>query len=140
MNEIFPLLWQGTEPTDPKNVGPFQVLVLAWGEQQPAWQRFNDNGYEVIAVAMQDDQKTLRSIDIDLAKAAASMIAKRILAGKSVLVTCGHGRNRSGLINALVLREIFPRWSGKLCMAKVREKRPGALHNPAFAQYLESLE
>jgi protein-tyrosine phosphatase len=55
----------------------------------------------------------------------------------AALVQCNAGRNRSGLLSALVvmsLREM----TGKQAVAWVRDRRPNALANPDFVKYLEA--
>jgi protein-tyrosine phosphatase len=47
------------------------------------------------------------------------------------------GFNRSALVAGLVLVELG--WSGAEAVARLRERRPGALFNTAFAEYLASL-
>jgi hypothetical protein len=56
----------------------------------------------------------------------------------AVLSTCHAGRNRSGLLNALIVREITG-CSGKDAIDIVRAGRPRAIANPTFVSYLESL-
>lgn len=58
--------------------------------------------------------------------------------GQGTLVLCHAGRNRSGLLSAMIVRD----WlgvSGTEAMRIVREGRPRAIANPAFAAYLEGL-
>lgn len=58
--------------------------------------------------------------------------------GENLLAMCYGGRNRSGLFNALLLREIYG-ISGEAAMCIVREKRPNSLVNPDFVAYLKTL-
>jgi hypothetical protein len=68
-----------------------------------------------------------------IARLAASLIGE----GHRVLSHCGMGFNRSALMAALILIEIgLP---GPQAIARLRERRPGALFNPAFVLFLESL-
>lgn len=69
----------------------------------------------------------------------ARQLACRVRAGKgAVLVHCRAGRNRSGLLAALVVRELR-RCTGKEALHQVRLRRPNAVANPAFEAYLEGL-
>ena len=54
-----------------------------------------------------------------------------------VLSHCGMGFNRSALVAGLILNELG--MSGKNVVARLRERRPGALFNSTFAEYLEGL-
>jgi len=60
-------------------------------------------------------------------------------AGEVVYVHCLVGRQRSGLIIALVLMRLNPTLSGKAALATVRGIRLSALTNPHFVTYLETL-
>jgi protein tyrosine phosphatase (PTP) superfamily phosphohydrolase (DUF442 family) len=57
-----------------------------------------------------------------------------------VLSYCNAGRNRSGLMNALILWELDPDMSGRDALETIREERPNAIANPFFEQYLLDLE
>ena len=68
----------------------------------------------------------------------ASDLAQVILGGKAVIVHCRAGRNRSGLLSALVVREVLG-CSGSQALAHVQRTRPNALANGHFCAYLRSL-
>lgn len=116
------LLAQGSAPP-PSALLPFDTIVLAAMEYQP-----DLPGYEVLRVPLDDGpppgaetQKQIRS--------AARDVARRVRAGRRVLVTCWQGRNRSGVIAGLALRELgLP---GDLAASRIRRIRNG-LHNPHF--------
>ena len=67
----------------------------------------------------------------------ARLAAAQYREGESVLSHCGMGYNRSALVAGLVLVELG--WSGAAALARLRERRPGALFNDAFAEYLAAL-
>jgi protein-tyrosine phosphatase len=52
-------------------------------------------------------------------------------------VALRHGYNRSALVAGLILIELG--MPGTAAIARCRERRPGALFNPMFAAFLESL-
>ena len=54
-----------------------------------------------------------------------------------VLSHCTGGFNRSGLVAGLILTELG--MSGAEALARIRAKRPGALYNGTFADYLASV-
>jgi len=58
--------------------------------------------------------------------------------GGRVLTMCNAGRNRSGLLSALIVRELggIP---GAAAMKIVRDARPNAIANPHFVKFLEGL-
>ena len=71
-------------------------------------------------------------------RAIARMAATLIQEGHVVLSHCGMGYNRSAFVAGLILVEIG--MSGRQAVARLRERRPGALYNPIFAEHLESLQ
>jgi hypothetical protein len=70
-------------------------------------------------------------------RALAQFGAALIRGGHRVLSHCGMGYNRSALVAALILVELG--MPGPQAVARCRERRPGALYNPAFAEFVESL-
>ena len=76
--------------------------------------------------------------DQAMVSALSYRLAERIREDKKVLVHCNAGRNRTGLICALIVRELFG-ISGSEALEYVREKRPRAVDNPRFEEYLRSL-
>jgi len=69
--------------------------------------------------------------------ALADMGASLVKGGHRVLSHCGMGFNRSALLAGLVLQRLG--MPGRNAVARLRERRPGALFNERFASYLESL-
>ncbi len=70
--------------------------------------------------------------------AVASLGALLVGQGHRVLSHCGMGFNRSALVAGLILHKLgLP---GPQVVAQIRARRPGALYNEQFAEYLESLE
>jgi len=58
-------------------------------------------------------------------------------AGHKVLVHCAQGRNRSSLVNGVILNHYG--FSGKEAVELITTARPGALINPVFRIYLLGL-
>lgn len=79
------------------------------------------------------------SVPVAKANEAAGCVLAWLHAGLRVLVHCRAGRNRSGLVAALVVRHEL-RVSGREAVAIVRQARPGALANPVFEEYLNTLQ
>jgi hypothetical protein len=69
--------------------------------------------------------------------AVAIMAASLIRAGHRVLTHCNMGYNRSGLVAGLILTSLG--MSGDAAVSRIRARRPGALYNDRFAQYLIDL-
>jgi protein-tyrosine phosphatase len=72
----------------------------------------------------------------DLAKvhAVARMAASLVQAGHRVLSHCGMGFNRSALLAGLIL--VYLGKDGREAVTLLRARRPGALFNETFAEYL----
>jgi protein-tyrosine phosphatase len=85
---------------------------------------------------IEDDDERLPT----LAKlqAIAVMAASLIRQGHVVLSHCGMGYNRSALVAGLILIELG--MNGSQAVARLRERRPGALFNPNFADFLERID
>lgn len=75
--------------------------------------------------------------DLDRLHAVAKMSAELIKRGDRVLSHCGMGLNRSALMAALILRYTTD-MDGPATVKRCQERRPGALYNPVFADYLMS--
>lgn len=76
----------------------------------------------------------------DMAKliAVARLGAALVRSGHRVLSHCGMGFNRSALVAGLILMDMG--MSGPEVVRHLRQKRPGALFNDVFANYLEELD
>lgn len=70
--------------------------------------------------------------------AAVEIVLERLQVNRRVLVHCLAGRNRSGLICGLVIRQIRG-VTGKKALTLLRIVRPTALVNPVFEAYLKGL-
>jgi len=79
-----------------------------------------------------DDLPDLQKLHA-VARLAASLVEK----GERVLSHCGLGLNRSALVAGLTLTYLG--MSGEDAVRLLREKRPGALFNDKFAEYLHSI-
>jgi protein tyrosine/serine phosphatase len=70
-------------------------------------------------------------------QALALMAAHLIRNGQKVLAHCSMGFNRSALLAGLILTELGV--DGPAAVERLRARRPGALFNERFADYLQSL-
>ena len=68
----------------------------------------------------------------------ASLVAGLIEDGYRVLIHCTFGRNRSGLMASLIVREALGP-SGEEAMRYVQERRRGTVNNETFAAWLRTL-
>lgn len=112
------------------------VLVLCAME----WQDPDGTAYPgltVIRAGGDDDTRLHRVMPyVGLWQHAARLVVRHLKDGKTVLVTCMQGRNRSGMVSAHVLRELTGA-SGADIVKHIQARRPGALFNPTFVSYIE---
>src|SRR5271154_5992502 len=98
-SEIAPGLFVGSKPS-PGRHACVDTIVLAAMEYQPPAELFPDA--EVIHAPLDDAPgRQMRADEIALATKAAGRVARRLRAGRRVLVTCQMGLNRSALVAAL---------------------------------------
>jgi len=144
-DEIVTNLWQGAVPPRGlalRNLG-FDLLVLCAREWQlPA----SDFPSVQVVRAPNDDgpDYSLTSIKLKTAIKASRMVTEAVQANKKCLVTCAAGMNRSGLVTAIALHQLFG-WSGKACVEQIRAKRMGSdgyrpLTNPEFVRVLLAIQ
>jgi protein-tyrosine phosphatase len=95
-----PWLAQGSAPPPGARM-PFDVVVLAAMEYQPELP-----GYRVMHVPLDDSGPPPTKLDRMRIRHAARDIADLVRLRHRVLVTCAQGRNRSGVLAGLALREL----------------------------------
>ena len=66
------------------------------------------------------------------------LVVDLVRQGRRVLVHCTFGKNRSGLLMALVVREVLG-CDGPTALARVREVRENAVNNDAFNDWVSGL-
>lgn len=76
--------------------------------------------------------------DLGLLDLVAGVVAAAVLGRRRVLVHCQEGRNRSGVVAALAVRQLSG-CTGSEAVARVRRARPGMVSNREFSSYLEGL-
>ena len=75
--------------------------------------------------------------DVGKLHAVARLCATLVRSGHKVLTHCQMGFNRSALVAGLAL--VYLGMRGEDAVELLRAKRPGALFNEVFAEYLQSL-
>lgn len=118
----------------------FDTIVFASKDFQPPAEQYP--GVEIIRAPMADGELTPRQVEV--AQAAAKAVAVRVAAGKTVLVTCVAGVNRSAFIAALalVMTTGKPGWWALNHIRARRQPRSTAmmpLANSDFAGYLMTI-
>jgi hypothetical protein len=139
--QLAPLLWMGSKPRRGYHVAHagFDVLCLCAAEYQPHLRDFP--GLHCIIHAPLHDGE-LDSEAINIATSAAVDIHDYVIHGDRALITCGAGRNRSGLVAALALH-LISRADLLDCVLHIKRHRIGsdgeeALTNPHFLAFLRA--
>jgi protein-tyrosine phosphatase len=128
-------LYQGSYPIQPIRPCGFHVLVLCAKELQ---QRADEGGLTTVCCPLNDDGSPMTQREWLRAVRMAEYVGTLLLRHARVLVTCAQGRNRSGLVNALVLYRLTS-LSGPECIEHIRKLRPGSLTNDDFVDALRTL-
>jgi hypothetical protein len=129
-------LWQGGCPVDfgwVRATGIDMVVDLADPDAIPPATEVDGIGYLKCPLVDGDSVP-----DPVLTQRLAELVAGLVRDGRMVLVHCTFGRNRSGLVAALVVRELLG-LSGAEALRYVRERRDRAVNNQTFAAWLGSL-
>lgn len=134
-NKILDRLYQGGMPPPGEGLkkAGIDVLVLCAREHQDAAAY---EGLTVILAPGDDDRRPHRLARfVDGWKQAGHLVAEHVKAGRTVLVTCMQGLNRSGIVTAFAMRELTGA-TGREIVEHIQHHRPSALFNETFAKYI----
>ena len=143
-NEILPRLWQGGTSRE-QVLDREQLLTRFYETERPfhavatlyAWAAPYQWGVEERRLGFPDD--TLRREYLPQLESIAAWTHEHWAAGRSVLIRCAGGMNRSGLITAMTLMNSGH--SADAAITLVRQGRsPDALSNRSFIDYLHERE
>ena len=129
-------LWQGGCPVDydwVRDAGITAVIDLADPDTYPP--AGATEGLLYLKCPLVDGEDVP---DPALTLRLASLVAGLAEDGYRVLVHCTFGRNRSGLMASLIVREALG-LSGEEAMRYVQERRRGTVNNESFAAWLRTL-
>lgn len=138
---IMPNLAQGSYPEPPTAVfKDFDILVLCAKELQSKSTKAPPNKALVRMPMVDDIYRPVTAADAQRYHTAARELAKAIMRGKKVLVTCAQGVNRSGLITSLIVMNMTT-LKGRDVVKMIRQRRRvdgGAypLMNPMFESFV----
>jgi protein-tyrosine phosphatase len=133
-SEVAPGLFVSSKPPPGRHEG-IDTIVLAAMEYQPPGYLFP--GIEVIHAPLDDAPGRRMSEDeIAIATKAAERVARRLRAGRRVLSTCAMGLNRSALVAALAMHEVYGMNPDEIIARLRRARGAWALSNPNFEKLL----
>jgi protein-tyrosine phosphatase len=133
-NEVAPGLFVGSKPPPGKHEG-VDAIVLAAMEYQPPAHLFP--GAEVIHAPLDDAPgRRMREDEIVIAANAAKRVAKLLRQGRRVLSSCQMGLNRSSLVAALAMQEVYGMSADEIVARLRRARGRWALSNPNFEKLL----
>ena len=127
-------LWVGGKPPFDRDFPGFDTLVLCAEELQP--ERVGFSGTVIrcpIPDSLLDTPQTLRAVHV------ARQVAGQLADGKTVLVTCAAGLNRSALVAAMALGYVTTMSSKQIVELIRRQRSSKALFNRAFIGLIEKV-
>ena len=125
-------LWIGSAPPFDRPLSGIDVLVLCAREIQP---RGTKIAPAIMHVPLPDS--ALTEYETASAVMGGRHLARHLAAGRTALVTCAMGRNRSALVAGLALG-CLTRMSADQIIDLIRAKRSvSALSNPHFVKLLQ---
>lgn len=127
-------LWVGGEPPFDVDLPRFDMLALCAQEIQPEQLAFHG---EVVRCPIPDSALDIRQIKRAVLTARA--VGNALLSGKSVLVTCGQGINRSALVAGLALARATRMTADDIIKLMRTRRNPNALFNVHFQDLLRRL-
>jgi hypothetical protein len=134
--EILPGLWHGGVPVDyewVRDTGLQVVVDLADADAFPPPEDVAGLTYLKCPLIDGDELP-----DPGLTLRLASLVAGLVQDGRTVLVHCTFGRNRSGLLMSLIVRQVLG-VTGAEALAHVQARRKDTVNNETFATWLRSL-
>jgi len=117
----------------------YDLIVLCADEFQPKAHLIAKPGTQVLHAPNDDSERPLTREQAWIAITASRAVTKAFREGKKVLVSCMQGRNRSGLVMALTLHQLYG-MDGEWCRGYIRSRRPHALTNDSFNTFLGNIK
>jgi hypothetical protein len=134
--EMVPGLWHGGCPVDfgwVRETGIDTVVDLADPDAYPPADDIEGLAY--LKCPLVDGEQVPDPV---LTLGLAHLVADLVRQGRTALVHCTFGRNRSGLVMSLLVRELL-QCTGADALAHVQQRRRGTVNNEGFAEWLRAL-
>lgn len=136
-SEVAPGLFVGSKPSPGRYAG-LDAIVLAAQEYQPPAHLFP--GLEVIYAPLDDAPgRSMYGHEVVTAMKAAARVAHLLQSGRRVLVTCQMGLNRSALVAALAMHEVYGMEADEIVKRLRQARGVWALSNPNFEKLLRDI-
>ena len=136
-SEVIPGLFVGSKPPPGRHEG-VDAIVFAAMEYQPPAHLFP--GTEVIHAPLDDvPGRRMREDEIAIATKAADRVARLLRSGRRVLSTCQLGLNRSSLVAALAMHDVYGMGADEIVARLRRARGAWALSNPNFEKLLRTV-
>lgn len=134
---VMPGLFMGAKPM-PAYYPRLGSIALCAREYQPSAIYFPS--VTVLHVPLDDDStRDLKKEELRTVLRAVSTLASLLTSGKTVLVTCAAGLNRSGLVTALTMHRAYGVKADAI-IRRIRSARgPWALSNPKFVELVKKI-
>lgn len=145
-HRIGPRIWQGSYPPPFSELRAqgIDVLVLCAKEINERLDRSGWSlaqlypGVRVLRCYLDDSGPPVTPAEIVEAHRVAHEAAELWNRGARILITCAMGHNRSGLVSAMLPRELFG-VGGETAIDHIRARRPDSMRNDSMRAYLRQL-
>lgn len=133
-DEVAPRLFVGSKPV-PGQYEDFDTIVLNAIEYQPPAHLFP--GTEILHSPIDDaPNRSMNAEEIKAATKTAERVARRLRAGRRVLSTCAMGLNRSSLVAAIAMHDVYGMDADEIIRRLRAARGSWALSNPQFEKLL----
>ena len=133
--EVLPGLWQSGLPEDWAVLRDRVDAVVDVADAGTGPSEDDLGGLTYVKAPLQDGEELPDPVVLHH---LAGLVADLVRDGRRVLVHCTFGKNRSGLLMALVVRELLG-CDGRTALRRVRAVRHRAVNNERFARWVSEL-
>ena len=133
--EVLPRLWQSGLPEDWSDLRHRYDVVVDLADPGPGPSADDLGGVTWLKVPLEDGDELPDGLLLDHLTA---LVAAMVRDGRRVLVHCTFGKNRSGLLMALLVRELLG-CDGPTALERVRAVRHRAVNNEVFSDWVSGL-
>jgi protein-tyrosine phosphatase len=133
--EVLPGLWWSGLPDDWVQVRSQVDAVIDLSDPGPGPSAEELGDLTYVKAPLEDGETLPDQVLLDH---LTSLVVELVRDGRRVLVHCTFGKNRSGLVMALVVREVLG-CDGRTALERVRAVRHNAVNNDLFSEWLSEL-